>query len=366
MKRILIICSLLLGIIIGCSKTPSSYTISGKLNGITEGKIKLQKRSERKLITIDSTQIQQGSFTFSGTINSPEMYFLKIDEQETPIRFFAEASKITINGHIDSLGFVRVTGSNSQDILNSVGYELNSFVEKQQELSNQYLEARKKGNKIQIAEIISQYNQLYEEKNNKIKQFVAENSSNVIGPYLVIRNLLPTLSFEELKTTTDNFDPSIADSKYVKNLKKRIEILAKVQIGKTAPDFTLNTPNGEPLSLTSLKGKYLLIDFWASWCAPCRRENPRVVKFYQDYKDKNFTILSVSLDTKKENWTKAIEDDRLTWYHVSDLKGWDNAAADLYGVRSIPHTVLLDPEQKIIAKNLRGEELRNKLSELLD
>jgi len=115
---------------------------------------------------------------------------------------------------------------------------------------------------------------------------VAKNSSNVIGPYLVVRNLLPTLSFDELKTITDNFDPSIEDTKYVQNLKNRVEILSKVQIGKTAADFTLNTPKGEPFTLSSLKGDYLLIDFWASWCGHCRRENPHIVKLYQDYKDK--------------------------------------------------------------------------------
>ncbi len=365
MKKFLITCISLL-FLLACSQKQSSYTISGQLDGIDTGKIKLQKRSERKFVTIDSTQIEQGNFTFTGNISSPEMYYLKIDNKKELINFFAEASEIFIKGHIDSLNQIYVTGSETQNQLNTAGYQLKSFAERQQELYKQYLEARNNKDETLIAEIGNKWDQLTNEKNEKIKEIVAENSSNVVGPFLVLENLLHVLSFEELKSITDNFDASIKDSKYVKKLKERVETLSKVQIGKTAPDFTLDTPEGKSLSLSSLKGKYLLIDFWASWCAPCRQENPQVVKLYNDYKDKNFTILGVSLDTEKENWTKAIEDDGLTWHHVSDLQGWDNAAADLYGVRSIPHTVLLDPEQKIIAKNLRGEELRNKISELLD
>ncbi len=365
MKKTSII-SLVILILLGCSQKPSSYTISGKINGITEGKVVLQKKSEGEYVTIDSTQMKAGNFTFTGKINSPEIYYLKIADKKKPINFFVEASEILIKGHIDSLYQVYVTGSKTQDKLNAAGYQLRDFAVIQQNLYKQYNEARKDGNETLMSEINEKWSQLNKERNEKIKELVAENSSNVVGPYLVLVNLLHTLTFDELKAITDNFDASIAESEYVKTLKNRVETLSKVQIGNTAPDFTLNTPDGESLSLSSLKGKYLLIDFWASWCSPCRYESPRVVKLYNDYKDKDFTILSVSLDTKKENWIKAIEDDGLTWHHVSDLQGWNNSAADLYGVKSIPHTVLMDKDQKIIAKNLRGEELRKKLSELLD
>ncbi|RMG85657.1 MAG: TlpA family protein disulfide reductase [Bacteroidetes bacterium] len=136
------------------------------------------------------------------------------------------------------------------------------------------------------------------------------------------------------------------------------------QIGGEAPDFTMKTPDGEDLSLSDLRGKYVLIDFWASWCGPCRRENPNVVAMYEKYKDKEFEILSVSLDKQKDRWLQAIEKDGLTWRHVSDLKGWQNEAAKTYGVRSIPHTVLVDKEGRIIARNLRGPNLEAKLKEI--
>lgn len=147
-------------------------------------------------------------------------------------------------------------------------------------------------------------------------------------------------------------------------LKKLVQASNSMMPGAEAPDFTMNTPDGKPLSLKDFRGKILLIDFWASWCGPCRRENPNVVKMYKKYHDKGFDVLGVSLDKDEKRWLDAIEQDGLTWNHVSDLKGWANAAAQLYGVSSIPHTVLLDKDGKIIARNLRGPALEQKLAEI--
>lgn len=162
---------------------------------------------------------------------------------------------------------------------------------------------------------------------------------------------------EKYKTTAPEAVATISE-----DLKK----MASFVVGGEAPDFSMNQLDGTPLSLSSLRGKVVLIDFWASWCGPCRRENPHVVKLYQEYKDKGFEILGVSLDKTKDNWKNAIDQDGLTWQHVSDLKGWGNEVAQLYGVRSIPHTVLLDKEGKILARGLRSAALEAKLKEIFN
>jgi len=149
-------------------------------------------------------------------------------------------------------------------------------------------------------------------------------------------------------------------------LKKQLEYAKSFSIGGTAPDFTQKTPEGTDLKLSDLRGKVVLVDFWASWCGPCRRENPNVVKMYNEYKEKGFEILGVSLDNNKDRWLQAIKQDGLTWLHVSDLKYWQNEVAQMYGVRSIPHTILLDQEGKIIARNLRGAALEEKLGEIFN
>lgn len=147
-------------------------------------------------------------------------------------------------------------------------------------------------------------------------------------------------------------------------LKKEMEEARSLMVGGTAPDFSQETPEGEMLTLSELRGKIVLLDFWASWCGPCRKENPNVVRVYEKYKDQGFEILSVSLDNKKDRWLQAIEKDKMDWYHVSDLKGWQNEVAQTYDVHSIPQTILLDPDGKILARNLRGRSLEAKLAEL--
>lgn len=171
--------------------------------------------------------------------------------------------------------------------------------------------------------------------------------------------------YKELRSLFSGLDKSVKKSKEGKAFDYYLKRLESTSVGKKAPGITQLTPEGEPFSLTDLRGKYVLIDFWAAWCPDCRKENPNLVKTYAEFKDRNFEILGVSFDRKLEDWVKAIKNDNLTWKHISDLQSWQNAAGTLYGVRSIPQNILVDPDGIIVARNLHGENLNVKLRELL-
>jgi peroxiredoxin len=178
--------------------------------------------------------------------------------------------------------------------------------------------------------------------------------------------LNPEEEYVFLDSLSQSFEKQMPESKYVKEFKTKLaQYKNVVTVGQAAPEISLNNPEGKAVSLSSLRGKYVLIDFWASWCGPCRQENPNVVRMYNKFKGKNFEIFGVSLDKSKEKWLEAIQKDALSWVHVSDLQYWQSAGAQAYGVQSIPATFLIDPTGKVIAKNLRGQALETKLTEIL-
>jgi len=352
-------------VLASCSgRKNENYTINGTITGLAKGKVYLQKRELGIFVKTDSTEIKDGKFSFTGKVSIPEMRYLSVDQKDGALPFFIENAEFTITAYADSIDKSIVKGGPTQELFKSYTSQSDAFDTKMNDLYVSYMQAKQAGDSLKLAKIDSTYNVIETEKTRFTTDFIKKNPKSVVAPYLVISNAYQ-YELGALDSLTAGFDTSLSKSGYVISLKERIAILKSVEVGQPAPDFTMNDTTGKPVKLSSFKGKFLLVDFWASWCSPCRAENPNVVKAYAEFSKKGFDILGVSFDKDKAKWIKAIKEDKLTWNHVSDLQYWGNAAGKLYGIMSIPSNVLLDKEGKIIAKNLRGEALYAKLGELL-
>ena len=345
-----------------------AYIITIKSENIDDAYLFLSRRESGSWSNIDSALVSLGKdVIFKGKLANPEVLYLRLENSDKTISFFAENSDIIILPDFENPDNAKVEGS---DINKELELYQSMFTEMEEEKAvayEEYMTARKEKDQKKMDEVIALYEKFSDQELKMNKKFISSNAESHVSPYIIRSKMYHSLSLQELKNLVFSLDPTLNQSVYVQFLRNHISTLEKVAIGEKFVDFSMLSPEGNPLALSELVGgKYLLIDFWASWCGPCRQENPNVVKMYNDLQEKGFEIVGVSFDHSDENWKKAIQDDNLTWPQMSDLKGWGSEAGKLYGISSIPSTILLDPNGIIIEKNLRGDELYKKLEELLE
>jgi peroxiredoxin len=356
------------------------FTIKGDVSKVKlpVAKVYLSYYSDGKSTT-DSSDVVNGKYNFTGSLGDPLMASLRVKYQEDPnaktIRavsynrdikqLFLENAKISVVS-TDSFANAAIKGSKAH--AEFVGWEamLKEENKVSGELNKQYNEFYKQKNQPGMDSLDAEFDKLTAIKNVKNKKYLSENPASPIAMFIFRQFVGYDINADEAEPVFLSLSEKLRSGPAGKEMAEKIEIAKKTGVGRMAMDFTQNDTLGNPVSLSSFKGKYVLIDFWASWCGPCRQENPNVVKAFNNYKDKGFTVLGVSLDqpNAKDKWMKAIHDDNLTWTQVSDLKFWGNAVAVQYGIQAIPQNFLIDPQGKIIGKNLRGEALNKKLETL--
>lgn len=348
----------------GCASKTEGYTLEGTIENAGERTLLLHLNGENGWVSVDTLKLENGQFVATGKLDHPVLLSITIDGKDR-LSFFGADGQYRIVAQADSLSKGTVQSEVPEAQLYARVAQMQRDMRVQQDqIAGQYNRAKADNDTAKMSAALGAYEALGTELDRQLGLLVDENKQSPVSAYLV-KNIYGYGTAEEIQKGLAMLDTSLTRSPYVKAMQARLHKLEQVSVGRPAPDFSMADSTGVSRSLSELKGKVVLIDFWASWCGPCRRENPNVVKVYQQFKDKNFTILGVSLDQKRDNWLKAISDDRLTWNHVSDLAGWQNSAAQLYGVNSIPHTVLIDASGVILARNLSSDELAAKLSELL-
>lgn len=360
---------LLLCVAFAACKDKSNFVIEGQFKNATPGsKVYLFSIQKENAVALDSTVFsEKGEFKF--THSTPAVDFFRIASGNNEYMIIAKnGDQIKISADMTDKTFAyNISGAMEADKLEELNKVKHQYMVKISEIQKQFDEsvaAQPDKRDAIMEQMRPAYTQEIGALNKAILKFAQDNTSSLAGFYAV--NLLNPAEFEkEIVEYSDKIKSNFNENKMVTSFLVKMAKLKSVQIGQPAPEFTINSIDGKPIKLADFKGKYVMLDFWASWCMPCRQENPNVVKAYHTYKDKNFSILGISLDEDVVAWKNAIAADKLTWAHVSDLKGFESPTAALYAIEAIPSSFIIDPTGKIIAKNLRGEELASFLSKTL-
>ena len=376
MKRLILVSLSFVLCLVGCAQ--KGTTISGEVLNADGETAVLEKLSATKATPIDSIKINQdGSFVLNaGELTDPGFYRLILNPKNFVVLLLENGERLEVSGNaLDFYQTYSVTGSKGSEILRTLDLQRRSEINITDSLKKVFQGFQMAGHPRldSIAESIDQtFRELQQANRVYVKQLIDDNPGSLVT-LSAVQGLNPDEDLDVFQQVSDNLAAKYPDSEYLKQFKLQLtDIKAKQQaanrtnIGSPAPEIAVSTPDGGAIKLSDFRGKVTMIDFWASWCKPCRMENPNVVKVYNRFKDKGFEIFGVSLDQTQEKWIQAIAQDGLTWKHGSELKFWQSSFVPAYNLDGIPMTYLLDENGIIIAKGLRGEELERKLEELFN
>jgi len=343
--------------------------LSGTIKGVDLENLYLLDLSQPNAGPVDTAVVSEdGSFTFNYQPKSIGFYRVNLNENMALVMPLKPSDKIVVKGNAMTPSEITVEGSDDAERMMEFNHYLSNATAIQQQLNQEFQQFSDHPQKDSVLEVFrDRYQKIETDVESFIRDLIDKDPA-LFSNLALMEQLRPDNSdnLPYFKKVDNALAPQYAASPFYQNFKRKVDEVSKFMPGSEVPEIELQNPDGEMVALSSLRGQVVLIDFWASWCKPCRVENPNVVAAYQKYKDKGFTVFGVSLDRTKEAWTQAIEKDKLTWTHVSDLKFWQSEAAKDYGVTGIPFAILIDEEGKVIGKNLRGQALHNKLAEVLD
>jgi peroxiredoxin len=355
----------------------NEFLITGTAEGVENGKkVFIETQTETGFIAKDTAVIENGKFELKGITEEIDLGFVRIEDENINLPLILEEGKITVNIKTDSIQNSSIGGTDNNEKFQSFNEESKVIAIKKGKFEKANIEritaAKKANDTTTVNQIMKEYSVFQEDMNKVSVNFIKKNPDAYLS-VLLLENFLmrQNLPMDEIKGFFNKLDKSLLNTKSAKNIKKMLDTMndeaaAKIEVGSKAPDFAANNPEGKKISLAESLGKVTIIDFWASWCGPCRAENPNVVALYKELHGKGLNIIGVSLDKDAAKWKEAIAKDGLVWPQISNLKFWDEPIAKQYKVESIPATFILDANGTIVAKDLRGADLKAKVNELLN
>ena len=366
-KNLVVVGMLLFAAACGTSDREFSgeVNISGELKNQPGGIVLLSQYMDDRTEVLDTIQVDNsGKFDYNLSLDGPGFYELNLNEEKF-VRLALHHEDVSVNYDFQDEESLSIEGSEDTEQMLKVDELSEAYQEQINQLNSEYYEAMNAKDNDAIKSIQQKAIETEADHAERVKQTIRDMEGS-FASLAAIGMINPRKDFQFLDSLMAGLDNKYPNMKTIISLRQQLDELRVLSVGQPAPEIALPNPDGEIVKLSDLRGKYVLIDFWAAWCKPCRDENPNIVRLYHEYKDNGFEVFGVSLDRTKEAWVEAIEDDGLVWTQVSDLKYFNSEAAAIYQINAIPATYMIDPDGNILAKDLRGIGLENKLKELFN